>query len=454
MAHNEGTEKKRRSPVGMILLILLGLLVGGAGYLYYSAVKAPVELDDPMQLAKAEPMSAGERFVFSAADQTVQVALDKGDIWCLILDYAGEDFMELINEELADYDLTVSGCAIHMDEEGLRVDLELYYKEIRLVAKVPCNLQVSGRHLTLSPTGAKLGAVKLPLSGLLANAKLEYDITLPVISDMTGVRFEQDRLVLTGSIAQDLELLKPAEDTLNQVSVFCRELEPLAEYLRNETAPSVLLSHLEHNPGDVEELYRQLFLLVSPEVTSEYLDERHGMTQRFLPEVDFAKISEDRTALDAQLSGQVLALETFFTKVSNEYNEKNFRLSDGQFLLRRKPFSAAEYGGAEYAPLFEQLDPEAMFLILVDAEDGFIRKTSSLYRMVDEDEEFTQSVDFNKTYILGLVLRTVTGDPYLMYDGEVTLNNTYSRIIRLRPLTEEDVAGLQVPGKIGVWTDR
>ena len=151
MAHNEGTEKKRRSPVGMILLILLGLLVGGAGYLYYSAVKAPVELDDPMQLAKAEPMSAGERFVFSAADQTVQVALDKGDIWRLILDYAGEDFMDLINEELADYDLTVSGCAIHMDEEGLRVDLELYYKEIRLVAKVPCNLQVSGRHLTLSP---------------------------------------------------------------------------------------------------------------------------------------------------------------------------------------------------------------------------------------------------------------------------------------------------------------
>ena len=135
-------------------------------------------------------------------------------------------------------------------------------------------------------------------------------------------------------------------------------------------------------------------------------------------------------------------------------NEKNFRLSDGQFLLGWEPFSAAEYGGEEFTALFEQLDPEAMFLVLVDAEDGFIRNTSSFYRMADEDEEFTRSVDFNKTYILGLVLRTVTGEPYLVYDGEVTLNNTYSRIIRLRPLTEEDVAGLQVPGKIGVWTDR
>lgn len=72
--------------------------------------------------------------------------------------------------------------------------------------------------------------------------------------------------------------------------------------------------------------------------------------------------------------------------------------------------------------------------------------------MADENQQFTQPVDFNKTYILGCVLRSVDGDPFLLYDKEIHEGTHYVRSITLRPLTEDDAAALQVPGKFGVWT--
>ena len=82
---NTGNKTKRRSPVGIILLILLFLLIGTVGYGYYSLVKAPLALDDPRQMAASAPMDVGERFRVSSAEGTVQVKLDAADIWCLVL---------------------------------------------------------------------------------------------------------------------------------------------------------------------------------------------------------------------------------------------------------------------------------------------------------------------------------------------------------------------------------
>lgn len=222
MAQYEETEKR---PGGcllpMIVLLIILLLLGGTiGYLYYSVVKAPLELDDPQKMAASAPMSPEERFTFSA-DGTVQVRVDKADLWSVILAHAGNDFLDIINQEISAYGLSVSGCAIHLDEEGVRLDLEVYYKQTRLV----------------------------------------------------------------------------------------------------------------------------------------------------------------------------------------------------------------------------------------DAENGFIRKTSSLYRMVDAYQQYTREVDMNKTYILGLVFRGVNGEPFLMYEKEIQENNTYYREIVLHSLTEEEAAQLQVPDKFGVWTD-
>lgn len=454
MSQPEISEKKpkRRSRAGIVVLILFLLLVGTAGFLYYSVVKAPLELDDPQQMAASVPMSAEERFQIFPADQTAQIRMDAADLWSLILAHTGTDFLDTLNSELSSYGLNVSGCAIHMDEDGLRLDLELFYQDTRLVAKVPCALEVTGKHISLTPTAVKLGVIPLPVGSLLSKVKLDYDLSLPVISDVTQVSFTEGSLLLNGSMEQDIRNLVPLDKKLYQTAVFCEEMQPLADSLQTQAGFNALLSHLEQNPGSMEDLYRQLFVLSTPEVVEEYLDSRFGLTERFFPNIDFSAAAAEQTALSEQLASQTLVLEKFFNNVVNDYNDKKFQLSDGEFLQKKKPFQAAQYGAGKYDALFEMLDPDSFFLILVDVEDGFIRNTSSFYRICDENQQFTQSVDFNKTYILGCVLRSVDGDPFLLYETEVHQGNTYARNTTLRPLTEDDVKQLQVPGKFGIWT--
>ena len=444
-------QPKKKSPVGIILLIILALIVGGGFYLYYSIAKAPLELDDPKAMAAAAPMSLEERFTFSAADRTANIKVDTRDFWNLILDHAGEDFLDVVNKEVSSYGLTVSGCAIHMDEEGLRLDLELFYKEKRLVAKVPCQVEFSGRNVSLTPSGVKVGVISLPVKGLLSNLKLSYDLDLPVISGVTRVDFVRDALVLTGPV-EDIRALIPREEMLQQAQVFSEEMQPLAKALGSQEGMDEILAHLERNPGSVEQLYHDLFVLAGPEVTKTYLDSRYGLTQRFLGDLDPAELEAEHVALTEMLKANTTVLEQFFTKAVNTYNDKKFVLSEGQFLLNKKPFQAAEFGGEQFAELFQLLDPESFHLILVDAADGHVRKTSSFYRMADENQQFTQAVDFNKTYILGCLFRGLAGDFFLLYESEVESGNTYSRLIKLLPVTEETAQELQVSGVFGVWT--
>lgn len=460
MAQTEVPEKKpkKRSKAGIVLLILFLLLAGGAGFLYYSICRAPLTLEDPLNVAASAPMSAEDRFRVCAADQTLQVKLDAADLWNLIIAHTGEDFLTVINEELSGYGLTVSGCAIGMDEEGLRLDLELFYQQTRLVAKVPCNLEVSGKHLSLFPAQVKLGVVALPIEGLFSGLKLEYDLDLPVLAEVSQVHFEPDALVLTGTM--DMDHLLPSEEILQTSAVFSETMQPLLDALQTPEGIGTVYAHLEQNPAAMEDLYRELFILADEETVAAYLDSRFGLTQRFFPGIDFAAVASEHVAFLEELNARGNTLEQLFTELVNIYNEKKFQLSGGVFLFSeyawqtKEPFLVAQYGAERYAELFSQLDPESFFLILVDAEDGFIRKTSSFYRMCDENQKFTQEVDFNKTYILGCVIRSVDGDPFLLYETEVTMNNTYARNILLRPLTEEDVSALQVPETFGVWTGK
>ncbi len=450
---NSENQSKPRSKGGIVVIILLLFLIAGAGWLYYSIAKAPLDLDDPQALAASAPMDVEERFRFTG-DGSVQVKLDKADIWSLILAHTGEDLLDVLNQELSDYGLSVSGCAIRLGEAGLRLDLELYYGENRLVIKVPCDLQISGRTLLLQPTGVKLGIISLPVGSLLSKVKLEYDLDLPVISDVKQLHFLPDSICLTGSVMLDIRNQVSMDEKLCQAAVFSETFRSLANALQTQAGIDKILAHLEQNPGSVEELYRQLFILAGDKYTSAYLESRHGMTQRFLPGIDFSGLEEEQTAFDQELREKNLVLEQFFTNLVNDYNDKKFTLSDGTFILNWKPFDVVTYAAGKYDSLLEILNPESMFLILVDAEDGFIRKTSSFYRMADGNQQFTQEVDYNRTYILGCVLRSVDGEPFLMYESEVQNNNTYSRIIKLLPITEETVSQLQQAGKFGVWTNR
>ena len=453
MAKHEATENKpkKRSRAGLVLLVLLLILAGAAGYLYYTVSKAPLELDDPQALVAAAPMSAGDRFAFSA-DGTAQVKLDKADLWHLILTQTGENFLDTINAEMKPYDLAVSGCAIGIDETGLRLDLELFCKEIRLVAQVLCTVEASGRNLTMTPTELKLGVISLPVEGILSSVNLDYELNLPVITEVKKFHLEQGAFVLTGPMEQDVLTLIPDDEKLELAAIFSAQQQTLVDYLRVRTDLTAVWSHLEQNPADVEKLYQGLFALADPRVTDVYMDNCHGMTRRFFPGINFSATTEEQIALIRQGDILTSGMNQLYTDLATYYNKLAFRLQNGEFLMNGKPFCIAEYGEVKYLTLFGVLDPEAMFMVLVDVEDGFTGESPHLNWMTDANQQFTEPVEFNQSYTLGCVFRSVDSDPFVMYEAEVHDGDTTYRAIVKRPLTEETVAALQTPGMIGVWT--
>ena len=456
MAHSETKENKsgRRSGKGIGLVILL-LILGAIGFLVCSVVMAPLQLDDPQAMAASAPMSVGERFRFSAADGTAQIKLDKGDLWSFILDHEGNDFLDQINEELSAYSLSVSGCGMQLDEDMLQMNLEMHFKKIRLAVKVPCDLEIKGGHMVVKPTGVKLGVISLPVEEQLSDVEREYDMKLPVIDDVSLAGLTKDGILVTGSVDQNIHGLVSNDDTFQRVILFSKSMQNLVNLVQEKVTWKDVLLGFEEDPANAEEFYEGIFMLSDDVKRKIYLENRDDvLTRRLFPGLDFSDIKKNRNDLILQLGTDVALLKEFFTDLFDDYNDKKFKLSDGEFFLDDQPFHAGVYSEGKYGDLFEKLDPDRVFLILVDAYDGYVRHTDPLKRMTDKKQQFTQEVDFNKSYILGCVIFAESGDPFLVYDADIHLEamDAYIRRTMLHPLTQEEVEALQVPGQFGVWT--
>ena len=453
----ENSEKKeKKSGCGsclIVLLVIFLLIVGAVGFLVYSVLMAPLDLDDPQAMAASDSMSVSERFCFSAADGTAQVKLDKGDLWSFILDKEGDDFLDSINKELSSYDLSVSGIGIHLNEKMLRLDVEAYYKNIRLALKVPCDLEVNNGHMVLKPTGVKLAMFTLPVEEMLSDVEREYDMNLPVVDHVDLAGFTEGGILLTGVVDQNIHGLVSVDDRFKSVIMFSKSMQNLVNLVQAKEEWKDVLLGFEEDPANAEEFYEGILLLSDDVKRNLYLENRDVLTRRFFPEIDFDNIEEQRNDLKNQLGMDVTPLREFMTDVLDDYNDKKIKLSDGEFILNGEPFHAGQYSEGKYGGLFEKLDPDRAFLVLVNAENGYIYKTAALKRMVDKKQQFTQEVDFNLPYILGCVIFAESGEPYLVYDAAVELTpSNYLRRMYLYPLTQEEVASLQVPGKFGVYT--
>lgn len=456
MKHKEVTEKepKKRSRAGIVVLIVFLILACTVGYLYFSIFKAPFIPDDPERIAGYRPMDPADRFRFSAADGTAEIKLDKSDLYSVILKHTDADFLDDINKEIEPYGLEISGYAIRMDEKGLLLNLELFYKDTRILAKVPCELEISGQYICLKPTGVKLGVIPLPVGKLLTSVKFEYEQKLPVLTDVTGIRYDADTVLLTGPFEQDVYTLVPRDRKLENAVLFCEDLQPVADALETQEGFGTILAYLEQHPGSVEDLYRDLFTLTQYSTGSAYLADREGLTQRFFPNIDFEAVAEERYQLEKDLGAKYVLLERFFSEAVSEFNGERLILSEGEFLQKDQPFLTTQFGYQLYAELAQALDPESFGLILVDVQNGYTRKTAALGQMTDGTQTFTRSVDPEKCYILGMLMDSVVGEPYLMYETEYTENGLYHRVITQVKLTEEEAAALRIPGKFGVWTGK
>lgn len=454
--------KKSSHPVlrtiGILLLVILLIIGGGLGILYYTIKTDTVTMDDPSALAAQEPMPASRRFVFDAAKETAQVTLEKSDLWWLLLPEMGESFWEDVNRELENYQLSITGYGFNITEKGICIDVEAMYQSLRLPVHILTSLDFDASGFSMTLTEAKLGPFRLPAAGLLRSAdNLRMDVDWPVISHITEVSYQQDAIVLTGTLTQDMLACVQKACRDDAIGWFSTSHQDLFRVARDSDGYRDLLPGLEQDPGSVETLYHDLFTLAQVMELEEYMASAKDLPHRFFPGIDFDDLEAESDSVRDQWVFANVMTDKLVAEVSIAFNNRRFKLKNGEFYLGKSVFDPLNYFGGDTALKMEQLfhiiDKEKFHLVLVGSIDGYASESPALNKVCDKKQALTQKLNRKEAYPVGCIFQGVNGEYFLRYESMEILagGSQVSKFFKTVILTEEEYASLVQEGKIGVW---
>ena len=439
----------------MGILVLMILLIIGVGY--YSITTDTVTVDDPAALAAQAPMPASRRFAFDAAKETAQISLEKSDLWWLLLPEMEENFLDDVNRELENYHLRVTGYGLDITEKGVCIDLEAMYRSVRLPVHILTSLDFDASGFSLTLAKAKLGLFRLPVGKLLSAVDVRIDVDWPVVTDITDVAYRQDTLLLTGTLTQDL--LSFVQDACRNdvIGWFSTSHQAVFRAAREEDGFRELLPGLEEDPGSIEALYHDLFTLAEGYEYEDFMEETRELSHRFFPGIDYAGLEEERHSVRAEWTFYNDLVDKLVTQVSSDFNNRRFRLKNGEFYLRNSEFDVLNYFTGDAAldmqQLFHIIDQDQFHLILVGSINGYAVKSPVLNWVCDKEQQLTRELNRNEAYPAGCVFRGLNGEYFLRYESMQILEggSQTAKLLKTVTLSEAEYASLIQEGKIGVW---
>ena len=436
--------------IGLFLLILL-LAIGGC---IFAVVTDDVAIDDPAALAAQEPMAASQRFTFDAAGETAQIALDKSDLWWLLLPEMEEDILLDVNRKLENYHLSVTGYGLDLTEEGVCLDLEAKFKSLRLPVHILTALEVDAAGASVTLANVKLGPFRIPVEKLLDAADLRMDVDWPVVTDITDVSYRQDAVLLTGTLTQDMFSCVQEACRNHAIGWFSTSHQEVFRAARAEDGFREVLPGLQQDPGSVEGLYRDLFTMAMVYEYQDYMKVTKNLSHRFFPSIDFAALEKESNAVRSQWVYYDAMMDKLVEQVSADFNSRRFRLKNGEFYLKNAPFDVLSYFSEDEAAKMEQMfriiDRDKFRLILVASPDGYTAKSPALNGICTWNQELTQELNRGKAYAVGCIFQGKNGEYALRYESAGT-DGKGIRSFKTVTLSEAEYDSLVQEGKIGVW---
>ena len=435
------------------MLILLGTL----GLLYYSVTTDSVTVDDPAALAAHTPMAASRRFSFDAANETAQIRMEKSDLWWLLLPEMEENLLEDINQELEHYNLSILGYGLDITEKGLWIDVEAMYRSVRLPVHILTALNFDRSGVSLTLTKAKLGPVRLPAATLLKSVNVRIDADWPVVTDITDVSYQQDTVLLTGTLTRDM--LSCVQDACKNDAIgwFSTSHQDIYRAARAPEGFKELLPGLQQNPGSIETLYHDLFTMASLFEYEDFMEATKELSHRFFPGIDYAVLETENNTVREEWTFYNDVADKLVTQVFKDYNNRRFRLKNGEFYLRNSEFDVLNYftgdAAKEIQQLFGVINPDRFQLIIVGSINGYTVKTPALNNICDSKQELTRELNRKEAYCIGCVFQGVNGTYFLRYESMRLSGrgNELSKWLKTVTLSEAEYDALVQHGKIGVW---
>lgn len=434
-----------------VFLLILLLIIGG---IFFTFTTDTLTIDDPAALAAQAPMPASQRFVFDAGKETAQISLDKSDLWWLLLPEMEENVLTDVNQKLENYHLRVTGYGFDITEEGIRIDLEAMYQSLRLPMHVLASLDFDASGFSMTLTKAKLGPFSLPAENLLSAVDVRMDVDWPVVTDITDVAYRQDTILLTGTLTQDL--LSCVQETCRNDTIgwFTTSHQDVFRAARAEDGFRGLLPGLEQDPGSIEALYHDLFTMAQVNEYEDFMQSSKNLSHRFFPGIDFTACEEESDAVRAQWVFCQVMMDKLVAQVSADFNNRRFRIKNGEFYLQYAVFDALNYFTSDTAVKIEQMfhviDPDKFHLVLVDSADAYGAESPVLNRICAMNQPLSQELNRKEAYPIGCIFQGRNGEYCLRYES-LEKDSRGSRFFKTVTLSEEEYSSLVQEGKIGVW---
>lgn len=443
--------------LGITLLILLLVIGCSVCLLYFSITKDTVTIDDPVALAAQKPMSASQRFVFDAGNESVQISLNKSDLWWLILPEMGENFLEDVNKELEKHQLSLTGYGLDITEDGVYIDVEATYQSIRIPVHILTDLEVDASGISVTLNKAKLGLISIPVKKLLSSVRVHIDIDWPVVTDIINVAYQQDAVLLTGTLTQDMLSCAQEGCSDDAIGWFSENHQAAFRAAREEDGYRTVLPGLETDPGSVESLYHELFTMAMEYEYDDFMTSSKNLAYRFFPEIDYDGLQQERDAYREQWAYYNSLVDKLVTDVSKDFNNRRFSLKNGEFYFRNTVFDVLSYftndTAVEMQQMFNIIDHEKFRLVIVGSINGYSVNSPILSSICGQNQQLTKELDRSKAYTVGCVFQGTNGQYFLRYESMKISgkNSQMSKWLKTVTLTETEYASLIQEGKIGVW---
>jgi len=472
--------KKKRKTAGRIIsdiiktifvvsFVLCLVVIALGVYLFFSFSKDTCTTDSYTKLIQAEPMTVSERFDISSDGKTGVMRMDKKDLWWLIINENGDEFIEKTKASFQEKNFRLAGYGINLSEDS-SIDLDIRWNSIKTIVHVPLELSFSDNTISVHPTGVRILKLNLKnkLIKFLTKIDLEsYSFSVSLkpdgfIRSFDGMTISGDTINLAVTFdAYPLKALSMASEDIKYIPWFINGYENILEVASmydesEEAALEKLLEGCDENPGKLEDILNQYYTITPlKDVWKDFRGNNGFLTQRILYGTSEDSFKESHDSLVDYCSTRLDLAAALLQKSCEQYDKVKITISkDGSFVYQKSEFIPSVLATEEEPwDNYELFIPEdGIQYCLIDTEDVYRAETPALKKFTSAYDQFTTEVDKSLSYPLGYAARTNTGTYFLCYFTEGTnADGESAPVAQFIQLAADEYNLLHAEGKISVW---
>ena len=465
--------------VFLVALLLCLAAIGLGAYMFIGFQGDSLETDSVSKLIKTEGISIDDRFDVNASAGTARVKMDKADIWYIVQNQLGDDFIEDIKTKFNDKGLRLSAYGLIIDENGSQLELDVRWNSIKIPCHLPVDISFANGEVTLKPQSLRL--LKFDISPKLLKMVTKMDLAetsysvkpepFGFVKSYDAMDIEDEYLVFDCTL--DPEFISPiSPDNGYPVYIYwnCEGYEEITEAAEtyasdSKEALAVFLEPTEKKDGEMERMLTEYYTLMLNQETAEELRKSDNfMFDRVLYEYSKEAFVDANSRLVEFCNKRLAMTDSLGTGIYNAWTGSKITLTSKGFSYKGEALDIKHFASEENPWDNYQLFvvEDGFNYVIVNDINAYNEKTPALKKLANKNTVYSvEEFDSSVPYQIGYIARTVNGQFFLSYMGsEIAEAEDGTESLELKPiyvgLSEDEYNSLicvsEEEPMIMVWT--